>query len=52
MFVKKIHHIEVEVAIRTSLNAYEDENNGEMNSVADLSICIEIAYLKFVVKHL
>jgi hypothetical protein len=42
MFVKKIHHIEVEVAIRTSLNAYEDENNGEMNSVADLSICVVI----------
>ncbi|XP_057366157.1 protein asteroid homolog 1-like [Daphnia carinata] len=36
MFVKKIHHIEVEVAIRTSLNAYEDENNGQMNSVIDL----------------
>ncbi len=38
MFVKKIHHIEVEVAIRTSLNAYEDENNGAMNSTSDLSI--------------
>jgi hypothetical protein len=42
MFVKKIHHIEVEVAIRTSLNAYEDENNGEMNSVDDLSIYVVI----------
>lgn len=38
MFVKKIYHIEVEVAIRTSLNAYKDENNGHMNSVIDLSI--------------
>ena len=45
MFVKKIHHIEVEVAIRTSLNAYEDENNGEMNSVAGLSIFMGIALL-------
>ena len=40
MFVKKVHHIEVELAIRTSLNAYEDENNGEMNSTSDLSIYI------------
>lgn len=37
MFVKKIHHIEVEMAIRTSLDAYADETNGEINSVSDLS---------------
>lgn len=37
MFVKKIHHIEVEMAIRTSLEAYADETNGEINSTSDLS---------------
>ena len=37
MFVKKIHHTEVEVAIRTSLSAYEDENDGSIDSTSSLS---------------
>lgn len=36
MFVKKSHHTEVEVAIRTSLNAYADENDGAIDSVTAL----------------
>lgn len=34
--IKKVHHTEVEVAIRTSLNAYADENDGSLDSVSAL----------------
>lgn len=37
MAIKKIHHVEVEVAIRTSLNAYADETHGELTSSSMLS---------------
>lgn len=36
-FVPVLHQIEVEVAIRSSLEVYENDTNGELHSVSDLS---------------